>query len=401
MKTWGMVGGGWGWGWGILVLGARCWGGSGMAGILAGPFMSPVNGHAYYLLEEGSWQDAEVFAMRWGGHLATVRSAEEQAWVFQRLGAWGGSFRSLWIGLRRVSPGGAFAWASGEELSYTHWLPGQPDDSPVTQGEGYVHMLNTGNAYGHPGGYWNDLASPNGVFATFNPVCGVVEIVPTGVPGVQLTMASDPEGMRVTATTPGTTVRVVWEMTRSLSLPSWSVVDVQSDGAGRATWSRRVPAEFGAGFHRVRAHDLPGFNGRLDHVIRRVRIAHPDAVLVEASPVLLGWVTGMPDAAALRAVFRVAGSTLVAEQEDPWASPSVRFEEVTGSGDLELAWPVAMSLEEAESALRDAGYGREYEGVTLCWRMGPGMTEPAFVFGTRAHGLVWVGTTTRKVVAGR
>jgi hypothetical protein len=37
-------------------------------------------------------------------------------------------------------------------------------------------MLNTGNEYGHPGGLWNDLASPNLAFPTFNPLCGVVEV---------------------------------------------------------------------------------------------------------------------------------------------------------------------------------------------------------------------------------
>lgn len=370
------------------------------AEIIAGPFVSPVNAHVYYLLGESSWQDAEAFAVRLGGHLATLRSDAEQGWVFDRFGAWAGQFRSLWIGLRRVSPGGPFAWTSGEPVPYTHWLPGQPDNSPVTGGEAYVHLLNTGNAYGHPGGYWNDLASPNVVFTVFDPVCGVVEIVPSGDPEVRLTVESDAAGARVTAATPATSVRVVWEASPTLTPPSWSVVAVESDVSGRATWSRLAEGGAGSGFLRVRAHDTPGFNARLDQVIRRVRVVHPDAVLLESSPVLSGWVTGWPEASPLRAVLRVAGGTVVAEQGDPWGDPSISFRAAPWLGDMDLPWPVAMNLEEAESELREAGYGSEYKTLTLRQPVYPGMTEPYFIFGTPSHGFVFVGTTTRKVFVG-
>lgn len=369
--------------------------------IIAGPLTSPVNGHVYYLLAEGSWQDAEAFAVRLGGHLATVRSEEEQAWVFDRFGAWGGRFRSLWMGLRRTSPGGAFAWVSGEPLSYTHWLPGQPDDSPVTGGEGFVHMLNTGNAYGHPGGFWNDLASPNVVFHVFNPVCGVVELVPTHDPVVDLAIAPDASGTRLLATTPATTVRLVWETSPTLDPPSWSVVAVQSDVAARTAWSRMVDAGAGSGFHRARAHDTPGFNARLDRVVREVRGTYPDAVLLEASPLWSGTVTGLPDSAGLRAVLRVAAGTVIGEQSDPWGAPALSFRAAPWLGSANLPWPVAMNLEEAESALRMAGFGNEYKTVVLRQPVYPGMTEPYFIFGTPLHGFVFVGTTTRRVFVGQ
>lgn len=147
-------------------------------GILVGPVTNPGNGHTYYLLSEDSWLASESQAVVLGGHLATIRDAAEQAWVFGTFGSWGGRERSLWIGLNDAAKEGRFTWVSGEGASYVHWLPGQPDNSPVTGGESYVHMLNSGNAYGHPGGYWNDLASPNTGFPTFDPVCGVVEVCP-------------------------------------------------------------------------------------------------------------------------------------------------------------------------------------------------------------------------------
>lgn len=146
--------------------------------VLAGPLLNPANGHAYYLLAEDDWQRSEATAVTLGGHLVTVNDAAEQAWVFETFGNLGGTSRSLWIGLTDAGDEGRFRWADGDAPAYSNWLPGQPDNSPVTGGEHFVHMLNSANEYGHPGGFWNDLASPNTTFSTFNPVCGVVEVPP-------------------------------------------------------------------------------------------------------------------------------------------------------------------------------------------------------------------------------
>lgn len=367
---------------------------------LVGPIVSPVNGHQYHLLAESSWQDAEATAVSLKGHLATVRSPEEQAWVFEQFGQWGGESRSLWIGLRRTAPGGSFAWVSGEPFSYTHWLPGQPDDSPLTQGENHVHMINSGNAYGHPGGFWNDLASPNSVFTVFNPVCGVVEVIPPSAPEVRLAVVQDSKGWLIQAETPSSTVRLVWEVATALSPSSWSVVDVQSDAVGRAKWVRPLIFERSSEFLRARAYDTPGFNARLDRLIREVRVTHPEAVLLEANPVLSSIVTELPEWVGLRAVLRVNGGTVVAEQTDLWGDPRMDFRAIPWMGDMDLPWPVAMDLEQAESALRDAGFGSEYRTVTLRRPVYPGMTEPYFIFGTPTRGFIFVGTVTRKVFPG-
>jgi hypothetical protein len=45
------------------------------AGILAGPFVNPANGHSYYLLSQNTWSNAEAEAVSLGGHLATIRNA--------------------------------------------------------------------------------------------------------------------------------------------------------------------------------------------------------------------------------------------------------------------------------------------------------------------------------------
>jgi len=162
-----------------------------------------------------------------------------------------------------------------------------------------------------------------------------------------------------------------------------------------------VDAGTGSGFHRARAHDTPGFNARLDRVVREVRGTYPDAVLLEASPLWQGTVTGLPDSAGLRAVLRVAGGTVIGEQSDPWGAPALSFRAAPWMGSANLPWPVAMNLEEAESALRMAGFGQQYKTVVLRQPVYPGMTEPYFIFGTPLHGFVFVGTTTRRVFVGQ
>src|SRR5262249_44295001 len=129
------------------------------AAILAGPVTNPTNGHKYYLLTEDTWQNSESQAIGLGGHLVTINDQAEQDWVFSTFGTYAGTTRSLWIGLREVGSEGNYEWVSGEPVTYTHWCCNQPDNSGGN--ESYVHMINIGNIYGHPGGGWNDLDSPN------------------------------------------------------------------------------------------------------------------------------------------------------------------------------------------------------------------------------------------------
>ena len=230
--------------------------------------------------------------------------------------------------------------------------------------------------------------------------CGVVEVIPASAPEVRLSVVQDTKGWLIQAETPSSTVRLVWEVATALSPSSWSVVDVQSDAVGRAKWVRPLILERSSEFLRVRAYDTLGFNARLDRLIREVRATHPEAVLLEANPVLSSIVTELPEWSGLRAVLRVNGGTVVAEQTDLWGDPRMDFRAIPWMGDMDLPWPVAMDLEEAESALRDAGFGSEYRTVTLRRPVYPGMTEPYFIFGTPTRGFIFVGTVTRKVFPG-
>jgi fibronectin type 3 domain-containing protein len=151
--------------------------------VLAGPVTNPGNGHMYYLLNQSTWVEAEAAAVALGGHLATIRSAAEQAWVHDSFNRWGGTERHLWIGLYDSDPlhnattpetrKSEFVWASGEPVTYTLWADGEPNNWQEL-GEFWVHTFSP--LAGSASGYWNDAWDTD--FNTISPVNGVVEVIP-------------------------------------------------------------------------------------------------------------------------------------------------------------------------------------------------------------------------------
>ena len=98
-------------------------------GVVLGPIVSPVNGNTYYLLEPSSWTEGEASAVALGGHLATVRSEEENEWIYSEVIRAGGAVRRGWIGLNDVAEEGTFVWTSGETVSFTRWGSGEPNNA--------------------------------------------------------------------------------------------------------------------------------------------------------------------------------------------------------------------------------------------------------------------------------
>ena len=82
---------------------------------------SPINGRYYTSLPPMTWAEAEAIAVSYGGHLATVRSQEENDWVAAFYG-----LDQAWIGLNDLATEGSFGWSSGESLLFTNWAPGSP-----------------------------------------------------------------------------------------------------------------------------------------------------------------------------------------------------------------------------------------------------------------------------------
>lgn len=83
-----------------------------------------------------SWPDADAAAKARGSgwHLATITSADENAFVYALLAGkpqfWSvvdGAATGPWLGAVKTGPGaGDFAWQGGEPFTYANWAPGQP-----------------------------------------------------------------------------------------------------------------------------------------------------------------------------------------------------------------------------------------------------------------------------------
>jgi hypothetical protein len=139
----------------------------------------PVTGYRYQLLSQADWTDSEAKAESLGGELPTIADAEQQNFIFNSFGAYGGTQRILWTGLYDPTLdrlGGAhagnFVWVSGAPITYTDWDAGEPNDS--SNSEFWVSMYYPN--YHNPGS-WNDwsnrTADPIGI--QFD---GIVQYVP-------------------------------------------------------------------------------------------------------------------------------------------------------------------------------------------------------------------------------
>jgi hypothetical protein len=66
------------------------------------------------------WNEAGRTARRAGGHLVTIGSADEDAWLSRRFGNRG----PFWIGLAGSS--GRWNWTTGETTAYRNWQQNRP-----------------------------------------------------------------------------------------------------------------------------------------------------------------------------------------------------------------------------------------------------------------------------------
>ena len=143
----------------------------------------PATGIQYQLLSNADWTNSQAEAKALGGNLVTLSNQEQQDFVFDLFGAYGGVQRILWTGLydpTQDQNGGShasnFVWVSGAPDNYTNWDAGEPNDT--SNAEFRVSMYHPN--YHNPGS-WNDwsnrTADPIGI-----PFFGVVEFVPTPEP---------------------------------------------------------------------------------------------------------------------------------------------------------------------------------------------------------------------------
>ena len=107
------------------------------------------NGHFYYFFSDldGSWTDAKAFCFIYGGHLVTINSAEEQAFLESQYPGTSG-----WIGAYEED--GTWKWTTGEPFLYTNWKAGEPNNQ--NGNEGYGHLYTDMQ--------WNDLPEEDATY---------------------------------------------------------------------------------------------------------------------------------------------------------------------------------------------------------------------------------------------
>ncbi len=92
-----------------------------------------------------TWEEAELVCEMFGGHLATVTSAEEMATIRSLLS--NGAPYAYWLGASDEKAEGTWEWVTGEPFSYSLWSSGQPDDCGGV--EDYLETWGRGES-------WND-----------------------------------------------------------------------------------------------------------------------------------------------------------------------------------------------------------------------------------------------------
>jgi hypothetical protein len=160
----------------------------------ADPVLFPGTGHYYEIVvtPDVGWLVARDAAVARGGYLATVASADENAFLLslildtpdawyvlqnrRAIGPWLGGYQPK--GIRPADEG--WLWSNGEAWSYTNWSPGQPDNDDL--GESFVHFSNLGTVLD---GTWNDRAQDDnnrdtGYIVEYNEnPCAVINLQPT------------------------------------------------------------------------------------------------------------------------------------------------------------------------------------------------------------------------------
>ena len=117
------------------------------------------NGNFYrYSSTLGSWQDAEAQAVAEGGHLASINSAAENAWLYKVFGSIPiapPENGAVWIGLRRS--GDSWEWTDGRPFEYTNWAPGEPNNFEGNENYAWMYSDTEPTQFA----LWNDAASPS------------------------------------------------------------------------------------------------------------------------------------------------------------------------------------------------------------------------------------------------
>ncbi|MES2389751.1 MAG: lectin-like protein [Bacteroidota bacterium] len=113
------------------------------------------NGNKYFVSRRReSWGRARHICDSAGGHMASITSEEERAFVAQLID--NEAVQTAWLGATDSLQEGDWQWVTGEPFTYMNWNEGEPNDlasaSCRNEGEDFLTMY-------YANGKWNDLDS--------------------------------------------------------------------------------------------------------------------------------------------------------------------------------------------------------------------------------------------------
>ena len=114
------------------------------------------DGHWYeaIFVESGNWNDAQAEAVALGGNLVTINNENEQNWLHSNFDS---SIR-YWIGFTDFGHEADWQWISGEPVTCTHWLDGEPNNHIGLE---HFAAMNYPIEVTPGGGFWNDFSVDN------------------------------------------------------------------------------------------------------------------------------------------------------------------------------------------------------------------------------------------------
>lgn len=119
-------------------------------------------GSRYQLIRsQVSWMQAKTEAEFKGGHLATITTAEEAAWVREIFGPeLPRKWARIWIGAYQTDRDDTWHWVTDEEFKFADWARGQPDAARGNSTPPFVASLSKSNDA--PGSDGLDDSAANG-----------------------------------------------------------------------------------------------------------------------------------------------------------------------------------------------------------------------------------------------
>jgi hypothetical protein len=111
------------------------------------------NNHWYYLVSKSlTWEDSYTDSLTYtfsgySSHMATITSSAENAFVFSKFNT-----ADYWLGGTDRDQEGQWKWVTGEEWTYSNWIPGEPNNSEGIEDGMHLKPINS-----EAPAKWNDI----------------------------------------------------------------------------------------------------------------------------------------------------------------------------------------------------------------------------------------------------